>query len=118
MTDGPPLTRAPEAAAETPHGRLGVAGGTALYVAAVLGTGILVLPALAASVAGPGAILAVAALALISVPLAATFAALARRHPDAGGVATFARRAFGPTAAGSCRTGSSSARPSVRRSRR
>jgi len=82
-----------------PHGHLGVAGGTALYVAAVLGTGILVLPALAASVAGPGSIIAVAALAIISIPLAATFAALARRHPDAGGVATFARRAFGPTAA-------------------
>ena len=82
-----------------PHGRLGVAGGTALYIAAVLGTGILVLPALAAAAAGPGAILAVAALALISVPLASTFAALARRHPDAGGVATFARRAFGPDAA-------------------
>ena len=100
MTDGPPLTRAPAPVSDaSPHGRIGVAGGTALYVAAVLGTGILVLPALAASVAGPGAILAVAALALISVPLAATFAALARRHPDAGGVATFARRAFGPTAA-------------------
>ncbi|GAB3584341.1 amino acid permease [Leifsonia lichenia] len=82
-----------------PHGHLGVAGGTALYIAAVLGTGILVLPALAASVAGPGSIIAVAALAVISIPLAATFAALARRHPDAGGVATFARRAFGPTAA-------------------
>jgi amino acid efflux transporter len=82
-----------------PHGRLGVAGGTALYIAAVLGTGILVLPSLAAEAAGPGAIIAVAALALISVPLASTFAALARRHPDAGGVATFARRAFGPDAA-------------------
>jgi amino acid efflux transporter len=82
-----------------PHGRLGVAGGTALYIAAVLGTGILVLPSLAAAAAGPGAILAVAALALISVPLAGTFAALSRRHPDAGGVATFARRAFGPGAA-------------------
>ncbi len=81
------------------HGRLGVAGGTALYIAAVLGTGILVLPALAAAAAGPGAIIAVGALALISIPLAATFAALARRHPDAGGVATFARRAFGPDAA-------------------
>jgi len=84
---------------DAPHGKLGVAGGTALYIAAVLGTGILVLPALAAAAAGPGAILAVAVLALISVPLAATFAALARRHPDAGGVATFARRAFGPDAA-------------------
>jgi amino acid efflux transporter len=68
-------------------------------VAAVLGTGILVLPALAAAAAGPAAIIAVAALAIISIPLAATFAALARRHPDAGGVATFARRAFGPTTA-------------------
>ena len=83
----------------SPHGHLGLAGGTALYVAAVLGTGILVLPALAAAAAGPGAILAVAALAIVSIPLAATFAALARRYPDAGGVATFARRAFGPTAA-------------------
>ncbi|WP_431279528.1 APC family permease [Leifsonia poae] len=82
-----------------PHGHLGLAGGTALYVAAVLGTGILVLPALAAAAAGPGAIIAVAVLAVISIPLASTFAALARRHPDAGGVATFARRAFGPTTA-------------------
>ncbi len=91
----PPDPRVPAA----PHGRLGVVGGTALYIAAVLGTGILVLPSLAAAAAGPGAILAVAALAVISIPLAATFAALARRHPDAGGVATFARRAFGPDAA-------------------
>lgn len=104
MTEsGPSITRArgtaPSDDRSEPHGHLGVAGGTALYVAAVLGTGILVLPALAASVAGPGSIIAVAALALISIPLAATFAALSRRHPDAGGVATFARRAFGPTAA-------------------
>lgn len=108
MTDPRPSTTGPAASvaspsrlpdASPPRGHLGVAGGTALYVAAVLGTGILVLPALAAAAAGPGSILAVAALALISVPLAATFAALARRHPDAGGVATFARRAFGPGAA-------------------
>ncbi|MGO4595249.1 APC family permease [Leifsonia sp. 2TAF2] len=108
MTErGPSTTRAPGPEPElpdprvpqAPHGRLGVAGGAALYIAAVLGTGILVLPALAAAAAGPGAIIAVAALALISIPLAATFAALARRHPDAGGVATFARRAFGPDAA-------------------
>ena len=81
------------------HRGIGLPQGTALYVAAVLGTGILLLPALAARAAGPGAILAVAALAVISVPLASTFAALSTRHPDAGGVATFARRAFGPTAA-------------------
>ncbi|QDZ16327.1 APC family permease [Humibacter ginsenosidimutans] len=81
------------------HRGIGLAQGTALYIAAVLGTGILLLPALAARAAGPGSIIAVAALAVISVPLAATFAALSKRHPDAGGVATFARRAFGPTAA-------------------
>lgn len=100
MTESaPPTTRLPAGEPVEHRGHLGVAGGTALYVAAVLGTGILVLPSLAAAAAGPGAILAVAALALISVPLAATFAALARRHPDAGGVATFARRAYGPTSA-------------------
>ncbi|WP_368498672.1 APC family permease [Herbiconiux sp. A18JL235] len=80
-------------------GTVGWAQGAALYVAAVLGTGILVLPALAAQVAGPGSILAVLALIVLSVPLAGTFAALAARHPDAGGVATFVRLALGPTAA-------------------
>ncbi|WP_426623083.1 APC family permease [Leifsonia sp. McL0607] len=100
MTESTPsTTRLPAGRPVEHRGHLGVAGGAALYVAAVLGTGILVLPSLAAAAAGPGAILAVAALALISVPLAATFAALARRHPDAGGVATFARRAYGPTSA-------------------
>ena len=78
---------------------VGLAQGSALYIAAVLGTGILVLPALAAAAAGPGSILAVLALIVLSVPLAGTFAALASRHPDAGGVATFVRLALGPTAA-------------------
>ncbi|MFF1877235.1 APC family permease [Leifsonia sp. NPDC058230] len=102
LPDASAVTVSPAQAPGLPaasHGHLGLAGGTALYVAAVLGTGILVLPALAAAAAGPGAIIAVAALAVVSIPLAATFAALARRHPDAGGVATFARRAFGPTTA-------------------
>ncbi|MGA1835818.1 amino acid permease [Herbiconiux sp. 11R-BC] len=80
-------------------GSVGLAQGAALYVAAVLGTGILVLPALAASAAGPGSIIAVLALIVLSVPLAGTFAALAARYPDAGGVATFVRRALGPTPA-------------------
>ncbi|MGR2751972.1 APC family permease [Agromyces arachidis] len=82
-----------------PHGRLGLGQGTALYVASVLGTGILVLPGLAAEAAGPASILAVAAVLLLSVPLAGTFAALASRYPDAGGVASYVRRALGATAA-------------------
>jgi amino acid efflux transporter len=87
-------------AAAAPHeGHIGLLQGSALYIAAVLGTGILVLPALAATVAGPGSILAVVAVLLLSIPLAGTFAALASRYPDAGGVATFVRLALGRTPA-------------------
>lgn len=81
------------------HGRIGVLQGTALYVAAVLGTGLLTLPGLAVRVAGPGSLLAVGAVVVLAVPLAATFAALAARYPDPGGVASYVRRALGPTAA-------------------
>jgi len=70
-----------------------------MYIGAVLGTGILVLPGLAADAAGPASILAVAAVLVASIPLAGTFAALAARYPDAGGVATFVQLALGPTAA-------------------
>jgi len=79
--------------------RLGLGQASALYIAAVLGTGILALPGLAANAAGPASIVAVLAVLAASVPLAGTFAALAARFPDAGGVATFVRLALGPTAA-------------------
>jgi amino acid efflux transporter len=80
-------------------GRIGLLRASSLYVAAVLGTGILVLPSLAAQAAGPASIVSVLAVLLLSIPLAGTFAALASRFPDAGGVATFVRLALGPTAA-------------------
>src|SRR5574342_736757 len=79
-------------------GRLTVVQGTALYVGAVLGTGVIALPALAADVAGPASLVAWVGLILLSIPLAATFAALGARYPDAGGVATYARLAFGDRA--------------------
>ena len=83
-----------------PHGgSLGLVQGTALYIAAVLGTGILVLPGLAAEAAGPASIVAVAAVLVLSIPLAGTFAALASRYPDPGGVASYVRRTLGDTAA-------------------
>ena len=82
------------------HGSLSVAQGAALSVGAVLGTGVITLPALAAAVAGPASLVAWAALVLLSVPLASTFAALGARHPDGGGVSTYVRRAFGDRAAG------------------
>ncbi|MDQ7878830.1 amino acid permease [Microbacterium sp. QXD-8] len=82
-----------------PRGGLGVRQGTALYIASVLGTGLLVLPGLAADVAGPASIVSVFAVIVLSVPLAGTFAALAARYPDPGGVASYVRRALGRTAA-------------------
>ncbi|MEO6826740.1 MAG: amino acid permease [Microbacteriaceae bacterium] len=80
-------------------GSVGLLQGSALYIAAVLGTGVLVLPALAATSAGPASILAVVVVLSLSIPLAGTFAALAARFPDAGGVATFVRLALGATTA-------------------
>ncbi|GIF23622.1 amino acid efflux transporter [Actinoplanes tereljensis] len=74
--------------------------GTALYVGAVLGSGAIALPALAARAAGPASLLAWLGLVLMSIPLAATFAALGSRFPDSGGVSTYVRRAFGANWAG------------------
>lgn len=74
---------------------LGIWQGTALYVGAVLGTGILYLPALAVHIAGPASIVAWAGLVVLSIPLAILFAVLGSRYPDAGGVSNFANRAFG-----------------------
>src|SRR3954469_17778196 len=79
--------------------KLTVAQGTALSVGAVLGTGVISMPALAANVAGPSSLVAWGALILLSAPLAWTFAALGARHPDAGGVSTYVRLAFGPRSA-------------------
>ena len=78
---------------------LSVPQGAALTLGAMLGTGVISLPALAAGVAGPASLVAWGALVLLSVPLATTFAALGARHPDGGGVATYARLAFGERAA-------------------
>ena len=74
---------------------IGLGTAVALYTGAVLGTGILVLPAVAAETAGPASIVAWAVLCLLSLPLALTFAALARREPVAGGFTAYIERAFG-----------------------
>ncbi|MFI7098998.1 APC family permease [Streptomyces sp. NPDC050161] len=73
-----------------------VTQGIALYVGAIVGAGVLLLPALSATRAGPASIVAWVFDATLGIPLALTFAALASRFPDAGGVATFVTKAFGP----------------------
>lgn len=93
------MTTTEAAPAHTARAGLGLVQGVALYVAAVLGTGLLVLPGLAAQVAGPASVLAVCAVIVLAIPLAGTFAALSARYPDPGGVASYVRKALGPTAA-------------------
>jgi amino acid efflux transporter len=73
----------------------------ALYMSSVLGSGVLVLPGLAAQIAGPASLVAWVALSLISYPLAYTFASLSARKPESGGVYSFARESLGPGAANS-----------------
>ena len=83
-----------------PHAHsLDVKRGAALYVGALIGPGVLLVPALAVDAAGPASILAWAALLLLSAPLAVTFAALGVRHPVAGGVTAYVREGLGDAAA-------------------
>lgn len=79
---------------------IGLGHAIALYVGAVLGAGVLVLPGQAASLAGPASLVSWAFVGLLGLPVALTFAVLSVRHPDAGGVATFATRAFGASTGG------------------
>src|SRR5437763_7218585 len=81
------------------HGSLGVVRGAALYVGALIGPGVLLVPALAAQAAGAASIVAWSALLVLSAPLAVTFAALGVRHPVSGGVSAYVREGFGDAAA-------------------
>lgn len=82
-----------------PAPSLGVIHGSAVYVGALVGPGLLLVPALAVQAAGPASVLAWSALLVLSAPLAATFAALGARYPVAGGVSAYARAGLGATAA-------------------
>lgn len=67
----------------------------ALYIAAILGSGVLFLSASTANIAGPASIISWIFIIILSFPLAYTFACLSRSYPDAGGAATFVRMAYG-----------------------
>ena len=72
--------------------------GAALYIGAILGPGLLLLPGLAAAEAGPASILAWIALLGLSGLFAAVFSALGRRVPSAGGVMGYVTAGLGPRA--------------------
>ncbi|MCL6625716.1 MAG: amino acid permease, partial [Alicyclobacillus shizuokensis] len=71
--------------------------GSALAVGAVLGSGVLILPAMTARQAGPASILAWVFVSLLSFPVAWVVGTLGAKYPHAGGMVEYARLAFGPT---------------------
>ena len=60
---------------------LGRTQGVALYAGAVLGSGVLVIPAVAAELAGPASLVAWGAMTLLTLPLALTMSLLSARFP-------------------------------------
>jgi amino acid transporter len=71
---------------------LGLFGATALGVGAIVGGGILALAGVAFATAGPGAILAFALNGGIAFLTALSFADLARRFPESGGIYLYAKK--------------------------
>jgi amino acid efflux transporter len=94
----PTTTERDQPAGRAADTRVGAVRGTALFVAAIVGPGILTLPALAAAQAGPASLVTLGALLAVSAPIAFTFAALNAALPAAKGVAGYAAAAFGPLA--------------------
>ena len=79
----------------TSSSNLTVTRGAALYVGALLGPGLLLLPGLAAAKAGPASILAWVGLLFLSGLLATVFASLGRTYPSASGVRAYAEAGLG-----------------------
>jgi len=70
----------------------------AIYISSLLGSGIFVIPGLAARIAGPASIVSWILLSLASYPFAYTFARLSARKPESGGIYAFAREGLGLSA--------------------
>lgn len=79
--------------------KISVTHGVGMLVAALLGSGVFIIPAIAASVAGSWSLLAWFIMGLLILPIVFTFAALGKKYPHAGGTAYFVQLAFGDKAA-------------------
>ncbi len=93
MIDTAPRAASPQA---PPH--LTTTRGAALYIGALLGPGLLLLPGLAVAVAGPASLLAWVALLVLSALFAVVFAAFGLRFPSAGGVIGYVTAGLGARA--------------------
>jgi amino acid efflux transporter len=67
----------------------------ALYIGAVIGSGVLLIPGLAAEKAGPASIVAWLVMSVLVIPMAITMGLLSARYPNSGGVSHFVRLAYG-----------------------
>ncbi|WP_068792352.1 APC family permease [Brevibacillus laterosporus] len=67
----------------------------ALYIGAVLGSGILLIPGIAAEMAGPASLLSWITMSLVMIPMAITMGLLSAIYPSAGGVSHFVRLVYG-----------------------
>ena len=74
---------------------LGLLQGVGLLCTSLLGTGVFVIPALAATAAGEISLWAWLLLIVLILPMAFTFAQLGRHYPHAGGAPHLIGRAFG-----------------------
>lgn len=77
---------------------IGMPQAIALYIGAVLGSGVLIVPGLAAEMAGPASLLAWGFMTLLILPMALSMGLLSAKFPNAGGVSHFVTLAFGPRA--------------------
>lgn len=66
-----------------------------IFIGVILGSGILILPSIAANVAGAASLIAWVVMTLLAVPIALTFGYLASKFPSAGGISEFSKQAFG-----------------------
>lgn len=76
-------------------GHLGLISGLLLIVTMILGSGILVIPGLVFEKLGKDGIYAWLACSLLSAPILITMVILGSTYPSTGGVAYFAKLAFG-----------------------
>src|ERR1700751_5299962 len=97
MSETLPRDMAPSPVAPGPAG-LTTARGAALYIGAVPGPGLLLLPGLAAAEAGPASVLAWAGLLVLSGLFAVVFGSLGQSFPSAGGGIGYVRAGLGARA--------------------
>jgi amino acid efflux transporter len=77
---------------------IGTRGLVVFYITNLVGAGILIVPGLAARIAGPASFVSWAVLVALSFPIARLFAGISARRPDCGGISAMIRIGLGRTA--------------------